>query len=286
MKNPLVSVIIVNFNGAKFLDSCLSSLKEQTYPNFEVIVVDNGSTDSSLKILEEGYRGFVTVIKNEINFGFSKGNNIGISQANGEFVAILNNDTQADARWLEELISAAQTDKNTGMCATKVLFFCERDTIDSAGVNIFWDGMSRGRGRLKKDIGQYDGDREVLLPSGCAALYRKSMLQETGLFDEDFVAYCEDTDLGLRGRLAGYKCAFAPLAVVYHHYSGTAGRYSSFKAFMVERNHFWVALKIFPAPLLLLLPFFTVYRLAMQVLSLFGYLSKKGNNKEERFPIL
>jgi GT2 family glycosyltransferase len=285
MNGPLVSIIIVNWNGEKFLDICLASLRAQTYKNFEVIVVDNFSTDNSIKFLEKNYLDFVKIIKNTENFGFAKGNNIGIQAANGELIITLNNDTQADIHWLEELLKAVQSDGEIGMCASKIYSFYNRDTIDSVGVSIYWDGMTRGRGRLTKDFGQYDNDREVLLPSACAALYKKKMLEEIGLFDEDFFAYCEDTDLGLRARLAGWKCVLAPLAVIYHFYSSTSGKYSCFKAFMVERNHIWVALKIFPLPLLLMFPFFTFFRLVIQSLSVFTYSTKGKTKNHELFKV-
>ena len=285
MDGPLVSVIIVNWNGEKFLDICLSSLRVQTYHNFEVIVVDNASTDNSIKFLEENYLKFVRIIKNRDNFGFAKGNNIGIQAAKGEFIVTLNNDIQADSRWLEELLKAAQSNEKIGMCAPKIRSFYRRDIIDSVGVNIYWDGMSRGRGRLKKDFGQYDNDRDILIPSACAALYKRKMLDEIGLFDEDFFAYCEDTDLGLRGRLAGWGCLLVPSAVVYHLYSSTSGKYSPFKAFMVERNHIWVALKIFPVPVLLMFPFFTFFRLVIQSLSAFRYFSKKDIRSDKLFKL-
>lgn len=271
MHKPKASIIIVNLNGEKFLDICLSSLKSQTYQDFETIVVDNGSTDNSLRLLEEKHSDFIRIIRIGENSGFAKGNNIGILKASGEFIITLNNDIEVDARWLGELIETAQADKSIGMCASKIRSFYNRDIIDSVGVNIYWDGMSRGRGRLEKDIGQYDRDKEALIPSACAALYRRDMLVEIGVFDEDFFAYCEDTDLGLRGRMAGWKCALVPKAIVYHIYSSTSGRYSSFKAFMVERNHIWVALKVFPVWILMISPLFTLIRLIIQCISLFRY---------------
>lgn len=280
MNKPFVSVIIVNWNGEKLLPGSLAALKNQAYSNFEVIVVDNGSTDNSIKMLEEKYPGFVKIIKNNKNLGFAEGNNIGIRSSQGEFIATLNNDAEPDAGWLEELINTVGINEKIGMCASKIHSFYNRDIIDSVGVNIYWDGMSRGRGRLRKDSGQFDS-ADVLIPSACAALYRKKMLDDIGIFDKDFFAYCEDTDLGLRGRLAGWECALAPKAVVYHRYSSTTGKYSLFKAFMVERNHLWVALKVFPIGLLIALPFFTVFRLLWQAISVIGYYRKNDSELEK-----
>lgn len=276
MSENLVSVIIVNWNGAKLLEVCLPSLKSQTYHNFEVIVVDNGSVDNSIEFLEKNYSDFVKIIKNDDNLGFAKGNNIGIKAASGEFIITLNNDIQADRYLIEELTKPARSDEKIGMCAPKIYSFYNRDIIDSVGVNIYWDGMSRGRARLEKDVGQYDNQRNILIPSACTALYRKKMLDEIGLFDEDFFAYCEDTDLGLRGRLAGWECILVPTAKAYHLYSSTGGKYSSFKAFMVERNHVWVALKIFPLQILFFSPIFTLFRLITQCFSVLRYSRVNG----------
>jgi len=163
------------------------------------------------------------------------------------------------------------------MCASKILSIKNPNQIDSVGVNICLDGMTRGRARLETDEGQYDMTDEILLPSACAALYRRAMLDEIGFFDESFFAYCEDTDLGLRGQLAGWSAILVPDALVYHYYSETGGKYSSFKAYLVERNHLWVLIKNFPGELLFLSPFFTVYRFLLQ-----GYaaLTKKGATSE------
>jgi GT2 family glycosyltransferase len=149
------------------------------------------------------------------------------------------------------------------MVAAKVLDYARRNVIDTAGHLLFPDGLNRGRGRLEVDRGQYDASRAAFFPSGSAALYRKTMLDEIGLFDEAFFLYGDDTELGLRGRLAGWECAFAPRAVVFHRGSQSAGRYSRLKAFHVERNRIWVLVKIFPVPLILASPIFTLLRFTL-----------------------
>ena len=258
--NPKVSIIILNWNGLKDTIECLESLRKITYPNYEVIVVDNGSRGNDADVLEKKYKDYIKLIRNKENLGFAGGNNVGIKITKGKYIFILNNDTKVDKNCLERLIEVSEKDNKIGMSAPKILSFKNPRVIDSVGINIYPDGMSRGRGRMKIDKGQYNHDKEILLPSGCAALYKKTMINEIGLFDEDFFAYCEDTDLGLRGRLAGWKAILVPSAIVYHHYSKTVKEYSDFKAFLVERNHFWVALKNFPLSLLLLLPFWTALR--------------------------
>ena len=274
MSSPLVSVIVLNYNGKHYLDECLSSLIKQTYHNFEVIFIDNGSTDNSIDFIEKNYSNFVKLVKNPINYGFAKGNNIGIQASRGKYIVTLNNDTKVEECWLEELVKSANSNEQIGMCASKIYLMRMEKTIDSVGMLIYPDGSSKQRSWLEKDIGQYDKQEDVLLPSACAALYRRRMLDEIGLFDEDFFAYCEDTDFGLRGRLAGWKCVFVPRAIVYHHYSGTAGKYSNLKAFLVERNHWWVAVKNFPLFMLFISPFYAFMRMIFQVYSIFNFSSK------------
>lgn len=270
---PSISVIIANFNGAAYLADCLQSLSDQTFRDFEVILVDNGSTDGSLDLVKKDF-SWVKVIALEKNTGFARGNNIGFGASCSEYLATLNNDTIVDSGWLKALHVAAETDNTIGMVASKIFLGREGGEIDSAGMLIYPDGMTRQRGHGEEDNGQFDGITEVLFPSACAALYRNEMLKETGYFDEDFFSYCEDADLGLRGRLAGWKAVLAPGATIRHLYSRTSGRYSEFKAFHVERNHFWVLLKDLPLSYIIQFPFYTVWRYIIQV---YGLLSGRGS---------
>ena len=256
---PLVSVIVLNWNGKKYLKNCLSSLENQTYSNFEIILVDNRSRDGSVKFVRRNFPQ-TKIVENKKNLGVAEGINRGTKLAKGEYIFTLNNDTKLDKNCLERLVEVTERDNKIGMSGSKILSLKNPRLIDSVGLNIYLDGLARGRGRKEIDKEQYNKVEEILLPSACAAMYRKRMLDEIGLFDEDFFAYCEDTDIGLRGRLAGWKAVLVPSAIVYHYYSGTIGEYSNFKAFLVERNHFWVALKNFPLALLLLLPFYTALR--------------------------
>jgi hypothetical protein len=147
------------------------------------------------------------------------------------------------------------------------------DVIDTVGHLLYPDGLNRGRGRLERDAGQYDSRRTALFPSGAAALYTRRMLEDVGLFEERLFLYGDDAELGLRGRLAGWACAFAPRAVAYHHYSRSAGSYSELKAFYVERNRVLVLLRVFPLALVLASPLFTAARLALQA---WGALTGRG----------
>jgi GT2 family glycosyltransferase len=191
----------------------------------------------------------------------------------GSYVALLNNDTKVDPQWLHRLVHTAEKDNRTGMCASKIMNYYQPGVFDNTGLIMYRDGIARGRGRLERDTGQYDAKEEVFFPSGCAGLYRKAMLDEIGLLDEDFFLYVEDVDIGLRGRLAGWRCVYVQDAVVYHKYSATTEPYSPLKAYLVERNRIWVVLKCFPPGMILVSPFYTLLRYVMQG---YGALTGKG----------
>jgi GT2 family glycosyltransferase len=265
----LVSIIILNWNGRHFLDDCLLSLKKQTYDNFEVIIVDNGSTDGSVSYIKDKYSDFVLLIENPVNLGFAAGNNIGIKASAGKYIILLNNDTKVEPDFINQMAIAAQKDDKVGMCAAKIYLDCDGKYLDTAGHLIYRDGLNRGRGRLEQDHGQFEDLEEVFFPSGSAALYKRDMLEETGLFDEDFFAYGDDTDLGIKCRLFGWKCLYVPGAVVWHKLSGSSAVYSPDKILLVERNRIWVALKYFPAGLLFLNPYYTFIRYSYQLYNLF-----------------
>ena len=270
----LISVIILNYNGKDYIEECLDSVLDQTYEPLEIIVVDNASNDSSLEILKEKYSSKIKLIESNTNLGFAGGNNLALDYTKGEFIALLNNDAVADRRWIEEFMSAVnRCDGRFGMWASKILFYDDREIIDTAGHLIYPDGLNRGRGKGEKDKGQYDKEEEVFFPSGCAAIYRKEMLDIIGFFDPDFFAYGDDTDLGMKARIAGWKCIYVPKSVVYHHSSAASGKYSPLKAYLVERNRLWVLIKYFPLRYILLSPFYTVLR---WILQLYGALTGKG----------
>jgi len=266
-KEPRVSVIVVNWNGREHLEVCLDSLAQQTFHDFEVILVDNGSVDDSVAFVREKYP-WVRLVSLSVNSGFATGNNRGFEHADGDYIVTLNNDTKVAPEWLEKLVAVADQHPRAGMIGCRICHFDDPDLIDSLGMGICSDGMTRGRFRNRR---WSELDRkwrpveEILLPSACAALYKKKMLQETGFFDDDFFAYAEDTDLGLRGRLASWDALLATEAVVYHKYSQTAGKLSPFKVRLVERNHFWVVLKCFPLRYLWALPLTTLGRYLEQV---------------------
>ncbi|WP_243370829.1 glycosyltransferase family 2 protein [Geotalea sp. SG265] len=274
---PRASIIIVNWNGIEHLPSCLDSLAAQSFRDFEVILVDNGSTDGSSALLRDRYP-WVKLVELAENTGFATGNNIGLTHASGDYIVTLNNDTFAATDWLATIVAVADGYPEAGMVGSRICSYDEPDMVDSIGVGICRDGMSRGRFRRQRfsSLGMADVE-EILLPSACVALYRRAMLEETGFFDDDFFAYAEDTDLGLRCRLAGWKALLATRAVVYHKYSMTGGFFSPLKLYLVERNHYWAALKTFPPGMLLLVPFFTLIRYVEQGRSI---LSGHGSGGE------
>ena len=251
--------MVVNWNRKELLRACLASLERQTGVSFETIVVDNGSSDGSADAAESEFG--VRVIRNTENRGFCAANNQGIAAASGEFIALLNNDAEAETGWLAALYRACIRSDDTGMAASKILVWEDPRRIDKAGHLIFPDGQNRGRGAGSLDQGQFDGEEEVLWPDGCAAMYRKRMLEEIGGFDEDFFAYGDDAELGLRARIAGWKCVYAPRAVVRHHRGATLGKDSGRRLELIERNRVLLAAKLFPWSLLWLNPLYFAIRL-------------------------
>jgi len=249
--NPKLSVIIINYNGITVTLDCLRSLEKQSFKDFEVIVVDNGSVDGSAEAAERYLRegplaGGVKFIPAGKNLGFAGGNNVGLRHASGEHIVLLNNDTEADARFLEELWLAADAHPEAGICAAKMIAHGS-DLIDSAG-----DGFARYLRGYKRGEGESacSFSAEEYIFSGCAgaALYRREMIDEVGFLDEDFFINCEDVDLGFRAQLAGWKVLFVPTAVVGHKVSSTIKKMSDVQVYYSLRNSMFVMIKNVPFP--------------------------------------
>ena len=268
---PLVSVVIVNWNGCAHLERCLGALAHQTLERFEVILVDNGSTDGSVEMVR-GRFPWVQVIVNPRNLGFAAGNNVGIRAGGAPFVATLNNDTEPRPDWLAQLVAPALVDPSVGMVASKMVFAHRPGMINSAGialdpVGIAWDRLG---GAPDREGGAVE---EVFGPCAGAGLYRRAMLDEIGLFDEEFFAYLEDLDLAWRARLAGWRAVYAPGAVVSHVHSATGVEGSPFKSYHLGRNKLWTIAKNYPAPqLYLALPLIVAYDLAA---TLYGLAARR-----------
>jgi GT2 family glycosyltransferase len=281
--NLPVSVIVVNFNRRTLLRACLESLTQQRGVVFEVVLVDNGSEDGSAEMAAEdfGHQSSFSlqVIRNTDNRGFCAANNQGIAASAGEFVALLNNDAEADPSWLRELWSALLDHPGIGMAASKILVYEDPRRIDKVGHLIYPDGQNRGRGSGEIDRGQFDKMEEILWPDGCAAMYRREMLEQIGGFDEDLFAYGDDAELGLRARIAGWGCLYVPKAIVRHHRGATLGILSSRRLELIERNRVLLAVKHFPLSLLWLnFPYFLARLCAG------AWAAARGKGEVGRFP--
>jgi len=258
--------------AGEVLEACLQALESQTVNEFEVVVIDNSGTG-----LVNVSRPRVRVIANQRNAGFGAAVNQAFRNSTAPYLATINDDAVADPRWLETLLADAEAHPATGMFASEVRL-AENGTLDSAGMVIASDGSSKQRGHGAPPS-RFAEAREALLPSGSAALYRRAMLDEIGLFDESFFLYCEDTDLGLRARWAGWGCRYVPGAIVEHRYSHSAGRASPLKAYYVERNRLYTIVKNFPAGMLCVAPFASAIRYCWHVIAL---LSGHGKTAEYR----
>lgn len=244
---PRASVIIPNWNGLALLRPCLDSLRLQTCASFEVLVVDNASIDGSVEAVRREYPE-VRVVALARNGGYTAGCNAGIRSARGAIVALLNNDTEARPRWLEELLDALERHPEAGSAASRIMLHDRRDTLHSAGDCYGRDGIPNSRGVWQRFGPPYDQECLVFGPCGGAAAYRRTMLDAIGLFEERFFMYCEDVDLAWRAQLAGWKCVYAPNAVVYHHLSATGG--GALASYFVGRNTLWVLARDYPTKLL------------------------------------
>jgi len=258
---PRVSIITLNWNGLAHTIECLESLKKITYANYEVIVVDNGSEGDDVTALKGRYGDYIHIIENDRNYGFAKGNNIGIKYASENFdpqyFLLLNNDTIVDPEFLTELTRVAESDERIGSCQSKILSLKDPETIDGVGIAIFrrpamritayptlfLDGHPFQIGYGERDEGQYNQTCEIFGAVACSALYKREMVEQIGLFDEDFFAYYEDVDFAWRARLFGWKCLYIPTSIVYHTHSVTG---ASIKLYYLARNQTFYVLKNAP----------------------------------------
>lgn len=266
-------MVVPTLAADEALEACLDALERQSTRDFRVIVVDNSGR--GLVRPREG----ITIIANDHNLGFGAAINQGIQASESPYIATLNDDAIAEPQWIAALTRAINERPEIGMGASRILLAGPESgrRLDSAGMLICMDGSSKQAGHL--DPPENFADRKhALLPSGCAAIYRREMLDEIGFFDESFFLYCEDTDLGLRARWAGWKCLYVPTAVVEHHYSHSAGAASPVKAYFVERNRLFLVAKNFPAGMLLAAPFATVARYFWHLRFLLG-----GSGSAARF---
>ena len=246
-----VTIIIPNYNGKHFMEPCLKSLAEQTCKDFKILVVDNASTDGSVKYMKEEYPEIETLVL-EKNYGFSKAVNVGIRHADTPYVLLLNNDTTVEPHFVLEMIRAIERSRYIFSVSSKMIQMYHPELIDSAGdlyTVIGW-GICRGAGR---SITNYTEDCEIFSACAGAAIYRRELFKKIGYFDENHFAYLEDIDVGYRAKIYGYKNVYCPSALVYHVGSGTSGsKYNAFKVKLSARNNIYVNYKNMPALQLLL----------------------------------
>jgi hypothetical protein len=242
---PTSTVIIPNWNGQHLLAPCLKALAAQTDQDHEVVLVDNGSQDGSVEWVRSHFPA-VRVLAQARNLGFAAAVNQGIRASDSCYVATLNNDTEPAPGWLAELVTSAESAPRVGMCASKMLFADRPGVINSTGICVDRAGIAWDRRGGEVDDEREAAPVEVFGPCGGAALYRRAMLDEIGLFDEDFFAYLEDVDLAWRARRAGWRCLYAPAARVLHRHSATGVEGSPFKSYHLGRNKVWLIAKNYP----------------------------------------
>ena len=268
---PEISVIIPNWNGKHFLSDCLGALARQTFQDFETILVDNGSTDGSPEFVRTEFPG-VTLIALPNNLGFTGGTLKGYAHARGKIIALLNNDTEAHPKWLEEIHGAIQSYPDAGSFASKMMFFDERDRVENCGFDMGLGGDTAELGRGERDQGQWNEVRRVFGGCGGAVAYRRRMLDDVGFLDPDFEMIYEDVDLSFRAQLRGYECVYVPRAIVYHRYRMTIGRAPEKQVFYSQRNIDFVWIKNMPLGLILRsLPFRVAYEIGAAL-----YFMKQG----------
>jgi GT2 family glycosyltransferase len=250
MTSPRTSVVIPNVNGERFLGDCLAALRAQTDSDFEVLIVDNGSTDGSLALAHQSFPE-ARIFELGENHGFAKAMNVGIDAARGKYVALLNNDTKVAANWLEELVACLERHPRAAASGSKTLLMRDESLIDGAGDVMDWSFLPHPRGHGCRDSPEYGEEIRVFSASGAASLWRAEVLREIGLFDEEFFIYYEDVELGLRALLLGYESWYAPRSVALHARGAwTAGR-SEFTFFHPVKNRWFMIIKNVPAVLAL-----------------------------------
>jgi GT2 family glycosyltransferase len=264
--SPRVTVVIPNWNGVRHLPECLSALSAQSMLDFEVLLVDNASSDDSAAWARE-HHPEVRILQRSENGGFAKAVNAGILAARGEYVALLNNDTAVDTGWLEALVAALDDHRDYDFAASKMILFYEPERLNAAG-DVYALGRMAGKNRgFGEPVSRFCSMQRVLGACAGAALYRRALFDEVGLFDEDFFLIGEDTDFNLRCLIAGKRCLYVPGARVRHKYRASIKTEPVWAMTrLAARNEAIVAVKDLPAEVLLLTPILWPYRFIRQTL--------------------
>ncbi len=247
MESILAVILIVNWNGRHHLERCLAALFAHPLDRVRIVLIDNGSADDSREWVAAHYPQ-VQIISLPQNAGFAVANNIGIRATTAPYVVLLNNDTEVQPGWLEALIAPVDQDASIGMCAPRVVLADRPDLIDSIGIRVDALGFAWQIGRGQPDGAVFQTSTDVFGPSGAAALYRRAMLDQIGLLDEDFESYYEDVDLAWRAQRAGWRCRYVPQAKVLHVHSATSRRQPDRKLYLLARNRWWAIFKNYPVP--------------------------------------
>lgn len=265
-----ITIVIPNYNGEKYLRTCLESIYNQGYSNYEIIIIDNNSADSDYKWIED--YGEIKFKRLDKNYGFSRAVNEGIQMAQGKYVLLLNNDTQLCPEFLKPLYSAMEEDVKVFSISSKMIQYHNKKLIDDAGDEYTLLGWAYKRGD-GKSIKEYEKKERIFSTCAGAALYRRAVFEEIGYFDESFFAYMEDVDISYRANIYGYKNIYLPSAKVYHIGSATSGsKYNEFKVKLAARNNLYVPYKNMPIiQLLINLPFLIMGMLVKAI-----WFSKKG----------
>ena len=277
MKLPLVTLLILNYNGMRYIKNCLDSVLATAYPNFRVAVIDNASTDGSAEFIEESYPE-IMLIKLKKNYGFAKAYNLALRSISSEYVALLNNDIEVEPSWLKKLIFYMEKDEKVAAANPKMLFIQDRRRINAAGgcCDIYGVGWNRGNGEI--DRGQYDKVQEVFYANGAAMLIRERAWKEVGPFDERYFLYGEDLDWCWRAQLKGYKILYVPEAKIYHYWRASSGTIIS----LLEKH--WTAslIKNYSLKtLVMLMPRFIVLKILKAL-----WLIKNGETLNEKTAVI
>ncbi|MBS5316739.1 MAG: glycosyltransferase family 2 protein [Clostridiales bacterium] len=269
----MITIVIPNYNGVKYLGQCLESIYLQDYIDYEIIVVDNHSTDNIEELIERYYEKKLIFIKLDKNYGFSRAVNEGIKQAKGKYVLLLNNDTELHQSFLSNIVVAMERDQKVFAVSSKMIQYRNRNLIDDAGDEYTVIGWAQKRGE-GKTIDCFTKRQRVFSACAGAALYRKSIFEEIGYFDETFFAYLEDIDISYRANIFGYKNVYEPNAIVYHIGSATSGGGNSdFKLRLTGRNNVYLLYKNMPIiQLIINMPFLIIGHLVrIWILKRIGY---------------
>jgi len=247
LKPPAVAVAVLNFNGKHYLKDCLASLAQQSYGNYSVYVIDNGSTDASVDFVKKEFP-WVRIIAFDRNYGFAEAYNRAIEMLQFDFVALLNNDVAVDSGWLEKLVEEILKDENIAACGSKILLYRDRGRLNHAGGKFTLIGGGYDMGLCEKDSEEYNRGGYVGCVCGAAMLVRRDAFIRLGGFDRDFFAYFEDTDFCWRAWLYGFRVVYVPSSIVYHKFGGSWGSvYGGYRVYLGERNRLLTVFKNFEA---------------------------------------